>query len=123
MNKIRAVFHLPEAKQLLTPYWRAKNEQSEIASTGFCYIATEALFHLIGGVDSKYKPCYFKENGESHWWLINEKNRILDPTFDQYGSRNASLSFRQKSRIFKWIQQTKQTSGQNTLIGIKLMFI
>ena len=85
MNKIRAVFHLPEAKQLLTPYWRAKNEQSEIASTGFCYIATEALFHLIGGVDSKYKPCYFKENGESHWWLINEKNRILDPTFDQYG--------------------------------------
>ena len=84
MKKIRSVFKLPEAKQLLTPYWRTKNEQSNIASTGFCYIATEALFHMIGGINSEYRPCYIKEDNETHWWLVNGKNHVLDPTFDQY---------------------------------------
>lgn len=74
-----------KAKHLLRPDWLIANEKSDCKSTGFCYIATEALFYMIGGLDSGYKPvCASYEEG-THWWL--EKNgRILDPTLTQYGS-------------------------------------
>jgi hypothetical protein len=68
----------------LTPYWREKNNESPIHSTGFCYIATEALFYMIGGIDSGYMPFFVKEDNETHWWLANFENKKLDPTADQY---------------------------------------
>ena len=83
INKIRDGFG--KAKHLLKPYWRQQNLESGINSTGFCYIGTEALFHLLGGLESGYKPRYYKyPNGDTHWWLYNEKTQsVLDPTFDQ----------------------------------------
>jgi hypothetical protein len=80
--RIRSAF--VKARGLLTPYWRAQNESSSTPSTGFCYIATEALFHMIGGLKSGFKPVYLKDGDETHWWLINDAGVILDATFDQY---------------------------------------
>lgn len=82
-RKLRRTFKHPEAIKLLRPDWRQANEKSGIVSTGFCYVATEALFYLLGGAGSGWKPmCVSTKNG-THWWL--ERNgEILDATFDQF---------------------------------------
>ena len=53
---------------------------------GHCYVATEALYHLLQNKD--YKPHRAKDkNNIVHWWLQNIKTKeILDPTADQYYS-------------------------------------
>ena len=84
ITSIRKTFRLKKAKELLSQYWFIKNKKGKIHSIGFCYIATEALFHLIGGEKSGYFPCYYKIKNESHWWLQNKDGHILDPTMDQY---------------------------------------
>jgi hypothetical protein len=55
---------------------------------GHCYIATEALFHLLKD-NKRWKPMcasYNDEHGKAtHWWLVNKDNgNILDPTKEQY---------------------------------------
>jgi hypothetical protein len=62
--------------------WRERN-QSNVS--GHCYVATEALFHALGGYDSSWRPYYMRANGDSHWFLKNlENGRILDPTAEQF---------------------------------------
>lgn len=81
---LRKTFRLNSAKKLLTPYWHEKNKKGKIHSIGFCYIATEALFHLIGGEKTNYRPAFYKKGKESHWWLVDNQGKILDPTKDQF---------------------------------------
>lgn len=61
--------------------------------TGHCYAATEALYWLLGGPDSEFKPFVLShktfpeglDEGETHWFLRNEKTgEILDPTKEQF---------------------------------------
>lgn len=82
----------PFAGHLLNKDWRLANAASGIASTGFCYIATEALYHLVPQ-KHKWKPMcatYFEGEGKvrcTHWWLQHRtNNQILDPTDCQYGN-------------------------------------
>lgn len=49
---------------------------------GHCYVASEALYHLLG--DSRFKPHYGRDANGTHWWLQDEVGNILDPTADQY---------------------------------------
>lgn len=53
---------------------------------GHCYVATETLYHLLGGEDSGYKPCRAKDDGGIiHWWLEHkETGERLDVTAEQY---------------------------------------
>ncbi len=90
ITELNKVFESPEAKKLLNKYWREKNNRSRYPATGFCYIATEALFYLIGGLKSGFKPKYlrYKNQHITHWWLENEEGMILDPTLAQYGGKN-----------------------------------
>ena len=82
---LRKTFRKKAAKRLLTDYWLEKNVQEGIHSVGFCYIATEALFHLVGGTSSDFRPMYLRDGAETHWWLQDSNGSILDPTHDQYG--------------------------------------
>jgi len=60
--------------------------------TGHCYIATEALYWILGGPNGKYNPYVLShktwpeglDGGETHWFLKNDKGDILDPTKDQF---------------------------------------
>jgi hypothetical protein len=53
---------------------------------GHCYVATEALYYLLG--DESFKPCRARDvEGIVHWWLQNDKGTILDPTAEQYTIR------------------------------------
>ena len=53
---------------------------------GNCYVASEALYHLLGGKDAGWKPMYIKHEGESHWFLQHKSGMILDITVSQFQS-------------------------------------
>jgi len=55
-------------------------------TSGHCYHAAEALWHLLGGQASHWVPMRVRESdGMTHWWLRHRKNgEIADPTADQY---------------------------------------
>lgn len=71
------------SNELLKGRWKNQSHPLE----GHCYIATEALYHLLG--NQEWKPMcasYIDEKGKAtHWWLINKMTGdILDPTKEQY---------------------------------------
>lgn len=76
---IRAVL----SPDLLKPEFR-KTWSPDNPAKGHCYVASEALYHILGGKVSGWKPTHARDShGVTHWWL--EKNgRRLDPTGDQY---------------------------------------
>jgi hypothetical protein len=53
---------------------------------GHCYVATEALYHLIGGAKSGAKPMNVKHEGDQHWFLRLQDGRIVDVTASQFES-------------------------------------
>lgn len=64
---------------LLKPQFRGSHPQC-----GHCYVATEALFYLLGGASSGWKSFRARdEEGVTHWWLQRD-DEILDPTSGQY---------------------------------------
>lgn len=49
--------------------------------TGKCYIASEAVYHMLGGVRSGLTPI----RGGGHWWLRRKSDgSIIDVTAEQY---------------------------------------
>lgn len=69
---------------LLKPAFRAV-WSPENPLYGHCYVAAEALFHLLGGKASGYVPHAARDgHGIVHWWLETADGRILDPTAAQY---------------------------------------
>lgn len=50
---------------------------------GHCYIASETIYHLMGGKESGITPQYIKVNGISHWYL-KYGEEIIDPTAGQF---------------------------------------
>jgi hypothetical protein len=53
--------------------------------TGYCYVASEALYHLAGGAASglRVHRCTLGD-GKSHWWLVGSNKEILDLTAKQF---------------------------------------
>ena len=74
---------------LLRRDWLARQE-NEHHTHGHCYVAAEALFHLLGGWDSEWRSWVGFEDNDTHWWLVSNRrnNRILDPTKEQYTCSN-----------------------------------
>jgi hypothetical protein len=79
-------------RELLRGQWENSVDDN---LTGHCYIATEALYWLLGAKQSKYRPYVLShrncpellDKGETHWFLMNpdDKTDILDPTVEQFG--------------------------------------
>ncbi len=67
----------------LTPDLLKKGFGGKHPLSGHCYVATEALYHLME--DKSYFPVRAKDiNGVTHWWLENDKGQIIDLTREQY---------------------------------------
>lgn len=47
---------------------------------GHCYVAAEALYHLVGG-----RPHSLRMGDEVHWYLVLD-GRVIDPTVSQFKS-------------------------------------
>jgi hypothetical protein len=55
---------------------------------GNCYVTSEALYHLIGGAAAGWKPMCMKHEGDTHWFLYQERTGvILDPTVSQFKTK------------------------------------
>lgn len=57
---------------------------SGIGTAGHCYIASEALYHMLGGKGSGLKPCNGRLGDTQHWWLEDGDGNVIDPTADQF---------------------------------------
>jgi hypothetical protein len=67
--------------ELRKPKYRGKTP----ASAGHCYVASEALYHLLGGSEAGWKPISVRHEGEPHWYLQNERTGCrVDATEDQF---------------------------------------
>lgn len=53
---------------------------------GNCYIASEAYYHINGGKRAGYKPMQGYHEGTSHWWLVNDKGKVIDITASQFST-------------------------------------
>lgn len=51
---------------------------------GNCYVASEALYHLLGGKTAGWTPMTIKYEGDTHWFLKHSSGLILDPTVSQF---------------------------------------
>lgn len=64
---------------------KPKYRGNENPLTGHCYVASEALYHLMGGRKSGWVPHNIKHEGDQHWYLKNkETGEIIDPTAGQF---------------------------------------
>lgn len=51
---------------------------------GFCYVASEAFYHIIGGKHKGLTPCMVKHEGVNHWYIKYKDGTIFDLTADQF---------------------------------------
>jgi hypothetical protein len=65
---------------LLKPEYRRLTNRKP--TTGHCYAASEALYHLLG--PAGFTPQNIRHEGASHWYLKADDGAILDPTADQF---------------------------------------
>lgn len=66
---------------LLTKRWR----EQTVPSSGHCYVAAEACYHLLGGKSAGWIPQVARcEDDGTHWWLKHVDGTICDPTWDQF---------------------------------------
>jgi len=63
---------------------------------GHSYVATEALWHLLGGRKSDWRPMNVRHSGESHWYLANGDGVVIDPTSEQFEDAVAYVDGRGK---------------------------
>lgn len=70
---------------LLCPRWRAKRKPGDHNTTGHCYIAAEAAYHLYGKARG-FTPYVISGPDWTHWYLRHPDGRILDPTAEQWGT-------------------------------------
>jgi len=52
--------------------------------TGHCYVASEALYHLLGGNRQGYAPHFVRHEGEPHWYLEAPGGKRIDLTASQF---------------------------------------
>lgn len=51
---------------------------------GNCYVASEALYHLLGGRSAGWTPQVQRVGGDTHWYLKHDGGMILDVTRGQF---------------------------------------
>lgn len=73
---------------LLKPKLRKQKPKDAHATWGHCYVATEALYHVLGGSASGYTPASGRDQfGIVHWWLECDTDQgivRIDVTAAQY---------------------------------------
>lgn len=56
---------------------------------GNCYVASEALYHILGGRRKGWKAMRVPVQGDTHWFLRGPSGIIIDPSIKQF--RNGRL--------------------------------
>ena len=99
---------------LLKPKYRKPNMPSLY---GHCYVASEALYHM-GAKEQGFRPCWARDdNNVVHWWLQDNRGRILDPTANQYTDQGLTPPY-DKGRLGGFL--TRQPSKRTKALMEKL---
>ena len=59
-----------------------RGNPNEVA--GHCYVASEVIYHELGGKAAGWTPQTIQHEGGPHWYLKNQDGTIIDPTADQF---------------------------------------
>ncbi len=51
---------------------------------GLCYVASEAIYHALGGKSAGITPQVVHHEGGTHWYLLCRDGSIIDATADQF---------------------------------------
>ena len=105
---------------LLKPYWREVNKSSGISDTGFCYIASEVLYHLMGGKEAGIEIWCGRVTTGVHWWLKKD-GKNFDATSNQLPP---SFDYSQGRRIsFLTTFPSKRAISLSKIIGTPLVYL
>lgn len=65
---------------------KPKYRKSKNYLTGHCYVATEALYHLIQQepVEYGFVPYCMRVGNDTHWFLMNWRGKVIDITAEQF---------------------------------------
>ena len=76
---------LARIKRALTNELRRKEyRDEENPLTGHCYVASEVLFHALGGKQAGWHPVFLYHEEQPHWYLENDDGTVLDFTSSQF---------------------------------------
>lgn len=76
--------------QLTDELRRAPWQGSDNSVAGHCYVASEAVFHLLGGKSAGLDVYrLMMPDGFTHWFLTGPFVGVIDPTVDQFDSEPA----------------------------------
>ena len=71
---------------LLKPRYRRLHQHSVVhPMTGYCAVASEALYHLLGGKAAGLTPVVLRIWDGTHWWLRDRSGNVIDLTAQQFG--------------------------------------
>lgn len=73
---------LKNRQDLLKEQYREKNRKHPLE--GHCYVASEVYFHIKGGYDQGYQVYRVNHRGDTHWFLKNESDEVIDLTAEQF---------------------------------------
>ena len=51
---------------------------------GNCYVASEALYHILGGKKAGWTPMRMSFSKDTHWFLKHSSGLIIDPSKRQF---------------------------------------
>jgi hypothetical protein len=94
-EKITIAIHESLTSDLLKKPYRGHHNKFY----GHCYVASETLYHLLGGKDAGLKIYHGRDElGIVHWWLEDGEGIILDPTSRQYTDEGKVPPYDKKKR-------------------------
>lgn len=76
--KVRRI--LPSSDDLRRKPWRGSSRPT----AGHCYVASEVVYHALGGKEAGYTVEGRVWEESQHWWLRSPSGKVLDPTWDQF---------------------------------------
>lgn len=80
MNELVDRIHAGLTDELRRTPWRG----SPNPLAGHCYVASEALYHALGGPASGLTPEHIQHEGASHWYLRQANGPVIDITAAQF---------------------------------------
>jgi GNAT superfamily N-acetyltransferase len=112
MKRIQKFLRKPQAEQFLKPAFANGTHPY----SGHCYVASQSLYHMLGGEEAGYSAYQMEHEGVSHWFLRNSKGRILDPTWRQFQTKPDYSQARRSA--FLWTEDgiSDRAEGMTALV-------
>lgn len=83
-DKLSAAFGQVDTLHLVSRECQRAIQAGAPACTGYCYIASEVVYHALGGSLAGLTPVSLRHEGRSHWYLRTSEGEYVDVTAGQF---------------------------------------